>query len=286
MQLPYQVDLRGQVAVVTGGGGILCREMAMALAACGARVVVGSRNLEKVQAVADAIKADGGQALALSFDVTNKASLVAANAAVEAQFGPCDLLINGAGGNHPKGTTAREVMAREDLSAPADGTTRTFYDLDPAGLEYVFNLNFYGTILATQVFTRHMAERGRGNVINISSMSGFTPLTKVVAYGSAKAAVNNFTRWAAVHLSKVGVRVNAIAPGFLLTEQNRHLLTTPDGGMTPRGKTIVAHTPMGRYGRPEELLGAVLWLASDAASGFVTGAVIPLDGGFSAFSGV
>jgi NAD(P)-dependent dehydrogenase (short-subunit alcohol dehydrogenase family) len=217
--------------------------------------------------------------------VLEKESLAAANDKVKRELGPVDILINGAGGNHPKGTTSLEHLRKEDIS----GATKdliTFYDLDPKSIEFVFNLNFLGTLLPTQAFTREMAGKGRGVVINISSMNAFRPLTKIPAYSGAKAAVSNLTQWLAVHFSKVGVRVNAIAPGFFLTDQNRTLLTKPDGTWTPRADTILAHTPMGKFGVPEDLVGALLWLTSDEASGFVTGVVIPIDGGFAVFSGV
>jgi NAD(P)-dependent dehydrogenase (short-subunit alcohol dehydrogenase family) len=285
MQLPFRIDLTGKVAVVTGGSGVLCRRMAMALAECGAGVAVLGRRLDAVEAVAAEIRTAGGKALAVSCDVLNRAGLTAANATIEKELGAVDILVNGAGGNHPKGTTTRDYLFPEDLTNPQEGKL-TFFELEPEGLQYVLNLNLIGTVLPTQVFGRSMAKRAHGVVINISSMAAFTPLTRISAYSSAKAAVNNFTQWLAVHLSRVGVRVNAIAPGFFLTEQNRNLLTTPDGSPTPRANTIVAHTPMGRFGRPDELLGTLLWLVSDEASGFVTGTVIPVDGGFSAFSGV
>jgi len=217
--------------------------------------------------------------------VLEKASLEAANARIEKELGPADILVNGAGGNHPKGTTSREYFDPADLEQAAQNVT-TFYDLDPKGIEFVFSLNFLGTLLPSQVFTRAMALRRHGVVVNISSMNAFKPLTKIPAYSAAKAAVSNFTQWLAVHLSKAGIRVNAIAPGFFLTDQNRALLTRPDGALTARGNTIIAHTPMGRFGQPEDLAGTLLWLVSDEASGFVTGTVIPVDGGFSSFSGV
>src|ERR1035438_5746840 len=191
---------------------------------------------------------------------------------------PVDILINGAGRNHPKGTTSLEYLRKEDISGAAKELI-TFYDLDPKGIEFVFNLNFLGTLLPTQAFTREMVGKGKGVVINISSMNSFRPLTKIPAYSGAKAAVSNFTQWLAVHFSKVGVRVNAIAPGFFLTDQNRTLLTKPDGSLTPRANTIIANTPMGKFGTPEDLIGALLWLTSAEASGFVTGVVIPIDGG-------
>jgi NAD(P)-dependent dehydrogenase (short-subunit alcohol dehydrogenase family) len=285
MTVPFRVDLSSDVAVVTGGGGILCGSMAQALAACGARVAVADLRQEAADKVAASIRAQGGKAMGVACNVLEKASLEQANALVEKEFGPVTLLVNGAGGNHPKGTTTKEYLFPDDLKQAVEGVT-TFYDLDPKGVEFVFNLNFLGTLLPTQVFTKAMAKAGRGTVINISSMNAFTPLTKIPAYSGAKAAVSNFTQWLAVHFSKVGVRVNAIAPGFFLTDQNRSLLTRPDGSLTPRGDTIIAHTPMGRFGQPDDLTGALLWLADSQSAGFVTGTVIPVDGGFSAFSGV
>lgn len=285
MKIPMRMDLNGEVALVTGGGGILCGCMAEALAQCGAKVAVADLRLEGAESVASRIRADGGQAAAFACNVLEKASLEQCSAEVEKALGSVTILINGAGGNHPKGTTTREYLFPDDLKGAVEGVT-TFYDLDPKGVEFVFNLNFLGTLLPTQVFTRAMAGRGRGCVINISSMNAFTPLTKIPAYSGAKAAVSNFTQWLAVHFSKVGIRVNAIAPGFFLTDQNRSLLTRTDGSLTPRGSTILSHTPMGRFGEAQDLVGALLWLASDKAAGFVTGTVIPVDGGFSAFSGV
>lgn len=285
MSVPFKIDLSGKVAVVTGGGGILCSSMAKALAECGAKLAVLDLREEAAQRVADEIKGAGGEAIGVACNVLDRESLESANRTIVSAMGPCDILINGAGGNHPKGTTSREHLSREDLTSPKENVT-TFYDLDPKGIEFVFGLNFLGTLLPTQVFTREMALRGKGVVINISSMNAFTPLTKIPAYSAAKAAVSNFTQWLAVHMAEVGIRVNAIAPGFFLTDQNRSLLTTPDGKMTPRGQTIITHTPMGRYGTPEDLLGTLLWLTSDAATGFVTGTVVAVDGGFSAFSGV
>jgi len=285
MTVPFKVDLSGKVALVTGGGGVLCGCMAKALAECGAAVAVADLRLEAADAVAGEIVAGGGKAIGVSCNVLEKASLEAASRQVSDQLGPVDILINGAGGNHPKGTTSKEHLLPEDLGEAVEGVT-TFYDLDPDGVQFVFNLNFLGTLLPTQVFTRGMAKAGKGTVINISSMNAFTPLTKIPAYSGAKAAVSNFTQWLAVHMSKVGIRVNAIAPGFFLTDQNRSLLTQEDGSLTPRGNTIVSHTPMGKFGSPDDLVGALLWLVSDAGSGFVTGTVIPIDGGFSAFSGV
>lgn len=285
MSVPYTVDLKGEVAVVTGGSGVLCSRMARALADCGASVAVLSRTQESVDRVAGDIVAAGGRAIGVACNVLDKPSLEQANASVEQAFGPVTILVNGAGGNHPDGTTTKEYLFPEDLEAAVAGV-KTFFDLDPKGVEFVFNLNFLGTLLPTQAFTRGMARSGAGTVINISSMNAFRPLTKIPAYSGAKAAIDNFTRWLAVHFSKVGVRVNAIAPGFFVTEQNRALLVKPDGTWTPRAGKILAQTPMGRFGEPDELLGALLWLASRRASGFVTGTVIPVDGGFSAYSGV
>lgn len=283
--MPITVNLKGQVALVTGGGGVLCSTMAKALAQCGAKVAISDIKQDSADRVAAEINADGGRAIGVASDVLNKASLEQANVIVEKELGAVTILVNGAGGNHPKGTTSREYLLPGDLTQQVEGIT-TFYDLDPKGIEFVFNLNFLGTLLPTQVFTRSMAKAGRGVVINISSMNAFTPLTKIPAYSGAKAAVSNFTQWLAVHFSKVGIRVNAIAPGFFLTDQNRALLTMPDGSLTPRGNTIIAHTPMGKFGSADDLVGALLWLSSSEAAGFVTGTVIPVDGGFSAFSGV
>jgi NAD(P)-dependent dehydrogenase (short-subunit alcohol dehydrogenase family) len=285
MNTPFQVDLKDQVALITGGGGVLCGTMARALAASGARVAVADLKAEAAEKVAAAIRAEGGTAVGVSCNVLELASLKEANEKVKKEFGAVTLLINGAGGNHPKGTTSLEYLRKEDIENPNKDLI-TFYDLDPKGIEFVFSLNFLGTLLPTQAFTREMALSGKGAVINISSMNAFRPLTKIPAYSGAKAAVSNFTQWLAVHMSRVGIRVNAIAPGFFVTDQNRSLLTKPDGSWTPRANTILAHTPMGKFGASEDLVGALLWLASERASGFVTGVVVPVDGGFAAFSGV
>ena len=284
MNPPFNVDLSGKVAAVTGGSGVLCSRMAVALSECGARVAVLSRRQEAVDAVATEIRETGGEAMGISCDVLDRDTIVAANKTIEAGFGPVDILINGAGGNHPKGTASVERLGPGDLTSN-DPDLRTFFDLDREGVGFVFDLNFLGTLLPTQILARSMAERQSGVIINISSMSALLPMTKVLAYSAAKAAIDNFTRWLAVHMSKVGVRVNAIAPGFYLTEQNRTLLTKEDGSLTARGDTIISQTPAGRFGRPEELLGTLLWLVDDDASGFITGIVVPVDGGFSAFSG-
>ena len=280
-----EVKLNGKVAVVTGGGGVLCGIMAKALAKAGAKVAILDLRAEAAEAVAEEIRAEGGVAMGLSANVLELASLQAAEAKISAEYGPCDILVNGAGGNNPKGTTSKEFLTKEDLAAKVEGVT-TFFDLDPAGVGFVFNLNFLGTLLPTQVFCRKMAEGKGGNVLNISSMNAFCPLTKIPAYSGAKAAISNFTQWLAVHFSKVNIRVNAIAPGFFLTNQNRALLTNPDGSLTARGNTILTHTPMGKFGSPEDLIGAMLFLLDDEAAGFVNGVVLPIDGGFAAFSGV
>jgi NAD(P)-dependent dehydrogenase (short-subunit alcohol dehydrogenase family) len=285
MAVPFKINLQNKTAVITGGGGVLCGCMAMALAECGAKVAILDLRKEAADKVADQVKAAGGTAIGVACNVLDRASLETARETIKAAFGPCDILINGAGGNHPLGTTSKERLYKEDLDKVQEGF-KTFYDLDPKGIEFVFGLNFLGTLVPTQVFTKDMARAGKGTVINISSMNAFKPLTKIPAYSAAKAAVSNFTQWLAVHMSTVGIRVNAIAPGFFLTDQNRGLLTQPDGSMTERGKTIIGHTPMGRYGKPEDLVGALLWLCSDEGAAFVTGTVVAIDGGFSAFSGV
>lgn len=282
MKLPFSIDLKGKTAVVTGAGGVLCSIFAKAIAASGARVALLDLNKEAAQRVADEITADGGTARAYAANVLDKASLEAVAEQVKAELGECDILVNGAGGNNPKATTTNEYYMDGDL----EKEITTFFDLEQSGVEFVFNLNFLGTLLPTQVFAKHMAQIKSGNIINISSMNGFTPLTKIPAYSGAKAAISNFTEWLAVHFSKVGIRVNAIAPGFFVTAQNKNLLFDADGNPTPRTGKILAATPMGRFGDAEELLGALLYLLCEPASGFVTGVVIPVDGGFNAYSGV
>jgi len=266
--------LGGQVAVVTGGGGVLCGVMSRTLARVGARVAVLDLFPEAARAVADDINAAGGEAIALKADVLSQESLEAARDVVLDRFGHVDILINGAGGNKKQATTS------PDLS---------FFDLPPDAVQWVFNLNFVGTLLPSQVFGRIMADAGEGVVLNVSSMNAFRPLTRIPAYSAAKAAVSNFTQWLAVHLAREyspRIRVNALAPGFFLTAQNRFLLLDEaTGELTPRGQTIIDHTPLGRFGEPADLIGTTLWLLSPAAS-FVTGIVVPVDGGFSAFSGV
>lgn len=282
MKLPIQMDLTGKVAVVTGAGGVLCSMMAEALAVCGAKVALLDRNVEAAQANADAIVAKGYIAKGYEANVLEKESLAAAHEAILADFGTCDILINGAGGNNPRATTDKEYFELGDI----DAETKSFFDLEQSGVEFVFNLNFIGTLLPTQEFAKDMVEKEHANILNIASMNAYTPLTKIPAYSGAKAAITNFTQWLAVHFSRTGIRVNAIAPGFFATKQNAALLFNPDGTPTPRTGKILAATPMGRFGETEELLGAVLFLLNDEAAGFITGVCIPIDGGFSSYSGV
>jgi len=273
-----------KVIVLTGAGGVLCSTLAKALAKEGHKIAVLDLRIEAANKVADEIKKEGGIALGVVCNVLEKESLIEAKKVINKELGSCDILINGAGGNHPLGTTSNPHLLEEDLLNEAEGF-KTFFDLDPKGIEFVFNLNFIGTLLPTQVFAKDMVGKKGCSILNISSMNAFTPLTKIPAYSGAKAAVSNFTQWLAVHFSKVGIRVNALAPGFFLTDQNRALLTTENGELTPRGNTIIEQTPMGKFGEPEDLVGTTLWLCGEGAS-FVTGVVVPIDGGFSAFSGV
>lgn len=277
-------EFSGKVAVVTGGGGVLCSTMAQALSDRGAKIAILDLREETAERVAAEIREKGGEAVGVACNVLDLASLKAAQQKVTELLGTCDILINGAGGNHPKGTTSKNFLFAEDLESTEEGL-KTFFDLDPEGIKFVFDLNFIGTLLPTQVFAKDMIGKSDASIINISSMNAFTPLTKIPAYSGAKAAISNFTQWLAVHFSKVGIRVNALAPGFFLTEQNRTLLTNTDGSLTDRGNTIISHTPMGRFGTPDDLTGTLLWLCGDGSQ-FVTGVVIPIDGGFSAFSGV
>lgn len=284
MNLPFDLDLSGKVIVITGGGGVLCGMFAKALGKTGAKIAVLDLNESAASKVAEEINKGGSTAIGYQANVLNLSSLQSVRESILKDFGACDILINGAGGNNPKGTTTKEYLFPEDLKTKEEITT--FFDLDPDGISFVFNLNFLGTLLPTQVFAKAMAKNNKGNIINISSMNAFTPLTKIPAYSGAKAAVSNFTQWLAVHFSKVGVRVNAIAPGFFVTSQNKDLLFNSDGTPTPRTGKILAATPMGRFGDAEELIGTLLWLVNDKASSFVDGVVIPVDGGFSAYSGV
>ena len=270
--------------VLTGAGGVLCSTLAKALAEQGNKVAVLDLRKEAADKVATEINKSGGKAIGVAANVLEKDSLKKAKEVINNAFGKVDILINGAGGNHPLGTTSNPFFAMEDLQNTTEGF-KTFFDLDPKGIEFTFNLNFLGTLIPTQVFAEDMVGRKGCSVLNISSMNAFTPLTKIPAYSGAKAAVSNFTQWLAVHFSKVGIRVNAIAPGFFLTDQNRSLLTNADGSLTQRGQQIIDQTPMNRYGNPEDLISSTLYLCDDA-SAFVTGIVIPIDGGFSAYSGV
>jgi len=267
-------DLSGQVAVVTGGTGVLCSEITCALAANGARVVILDRNLDPLPSLLERIGPAACNTLAVQGNVLDPDSLKQAAQTVMDRFGQVDILINGAGGNKPQATTS---------------ATQSFFDLPQDAFQWVFNLNFVGTLVPCQVFGKLMAEQGTGDILNISSMNAFRPLTRIPAYSAAKAAVSNFTQWLAVHMSQnyaPAIKVNAIAPGFFITEQNRYLLTDKEtGGYTPRGQSVISHTPMARFGDPSDLVGAVLWLLSPSA-GFVHGVVVPIDGGFSAFSGV
>jgi len=278
-------SLHGKTAIVTGGGGVLCKTMAAELAKNGANVAVLDLRKEAAQAAAHDIAGMGYTAIGVECNVLERASLEAACASISDRFGGIDILVNGAGGNSPKATTSKEQLFPEDLTTTLEGL-KTLFDLDPDGVQFVFNLNFIGTLLPTQVFGKPMAEKNGGTIINISSMNAFRPLTKIPAYSAAKAAISNFTQWLAVHMAPVNIRVNAIAPGFFLTDQNRFLLTDEKTGeLTQRGQTIIGHTPMRRIGNPEDLLGTLMWLVSGQSS-FVTGIVVPVDGGFSAFSGV
>ena len=275
-------DLSGKVAVVTGAGGVLCSAFAKVLARAGAKVALLDLNYDAADKFAQEIVEEGGVAKAYKCNVLDKEICYAVADQVQADFGPCDILLNGAGGNNPRATTDKEYFELGDIEAD----TKSFFDLDKSGVEFVFNLNFIGALIPTQAFARQMVGREGCNIMNISSMNAYTPLTKIPAYSGAKAAISNFTAWLAVHFSKVGIRVNAIAPGFFSTQQNASLLWNPDGSPTARTGKILAATPMGRFGLPEELNGALLFLLNNEAAGFITGITLPVDGGFSAYSGV
>ena len=280
MELPLKIDLTGKVAVVTGGGGVLCSVLAEALARCGAKVALLDRSAAGGHP--QRLRDMGLTVNGYRCDVLDKESIVSCHKQILSDFGPCDILINGAGGNNPRANTDKEYFEPGDI----DGDTKSFFDLEREGFEAVFNLNFLGTLLTTQVFAADMLSGKPASVINISSMSAYAPLTKVPAYSGAKSAINNFTSWLAVHFKNTGIRVNAIAPGFFVTSQNRDLLFDGEGKPTARTEKILAATPMGRFGEAEELVGTLLWLVDSKASGFVTGVVIPVDGGFNAYSGV
>ena len=275
-------DLTGKVAVVTGAGGVLCSGFSKVLSRAGAKVALLDLNYEAADRYAQEIAAEGGVAKAYQCNVLDKEACYAVADQVLSDFGPCDILLNGAGGNNARATTDKEYFEPGDIEAD----TKSFFDLDKSGVEFVFNLNFIGALIPTQAFARQMVSREGCNIMNISSMNAYTPLTKIPAYSGAKAAISNFTEWLAVHFSKVGIRVNAIAPGFFSTQQNAALLWNPDGSPTARTGKILAATPMGRFGQPEELNGALLFLLNNEAAGFITGVTIPIDGGFSAYSGV
>ncbi len=281
MKLPFQINLDNKVAVITGAGGVLCSGFAKALAACGAKVALLDINTAAAQLVADEIIKDGGVAIAVEANCLKTESLEVAHQVVLEKLGKCDILINGAGGNNPRGTTDNETMTPDMLDKK---DLKTFFDLDPDGIRFVFDLNVVAAVLTTQVFTKEMVNNG-GVILNISSMNAFRPLTKIPAYSAAKAAVSNLTQWLAVHFAPCNIRVNAIAPGFFVTNQNRDLLFK-DGKPTARTEKILRGTPMDRFGDMDDLTGTLLWLVSNEASGFVTGVVVPVDGGFAAYSGV
>lgn len=280
--IPFKIDLNGKVAAVTGGGGVLCSEFSKALAQCGAKVAVLDLKKEAADAVAQEIESNGGTAIGVACNVLDKKSLSGAKKTVNEKLGTVDILINGAGGNNPKGTTTKDYFDKSDLNKE---DVKTFFDLDEDGVRFVFDLNFTGTLLTTQVFAPDMIDRD-GVIINVSSMNAFTPLTRIPAYSGAKAAISNFTQWLAVHFSKSKIRVNAIAPGFFLTEQNKALLLDSEGKYTARSEKILSQTPMDRFGDKSELIGALLFLTSNEAASFVNGIILPVDGGFSAYSGV
>ena len=281
MRVMELFDLKGKIAAITGGGGDLCGTMADALGEIGVKVAILDADLENAKKREKAIIDAGGEAKAFCCNVLEEEQLKKSLEEIRDLWGVPELLINGAGGNNPLGSTTKEFLETEDLNR--DGVIG-FLDLDFAGVSKVFNLNFLGTFLSTKIFSRGMIENQKGVVVNIASMSGFTPLTKVMAYSAAKAAVANFTRWLAVHFSHIGIRVNAIAPGFFMTEQLRFLhIDQKTGEYTPRARKVIAHTPMGRYGDPEDLIGVLIWLLS-GASKFVTGVVVPVDGGVSSYS--
>ncbi len=277
------MEYNNKTVVITGGGGVLCGAFAKYIASLGAKVAILDLKKEAADAVANEIVAAGGTAKGYAANVLKKEELEAVKAEINKDFGKCDILINGAGGNNPKGTTTNEYFKKEDI---LDESVVSFFDLDPSGIEFVFNLNFLGTLLPTQVFAMDMIDGNGGSIINVSSMNAFCPLTKIPAYSGAKAAVSNFTQWLSVHFANANIRVNAIAPGFFVTAQNKALLFDEAGNPTARTQKILAATPMNRFGKPEELIGTLKWLTDDDASGFVTGVVVPVDGGFNAYSGV
>ena len=282
MESPFKINLKDKVVVVTGAGGVICSYLASVIAENGAKVALLDLNKAAAQVYADEINQAGGIAKAYEANVLVKESLEAAHEQILNDFGPCDILINGAGGNNPRATTDNEYAELDDAAK----NIKTFFDLDIKGVEFVFNLNFIGTLLPSQVFSKDMVGKKDCSILNVSSMNAYTPLTKIPAYSGAKAAVTNFTQWLAVHFSHIGIRVNAIAPGFFSTKQNEKLLWNEDGTPTARTGKILAATPMGRFGVVEDLAGATLFLISPEAASFITGICIPIDGGFSSYSGV
>lgn len=282
MKLPFEIDLKDKVVVITGAGGVICSHLAKAIAMNGAKVCLLDLSKENADKHAAEIVKEGYIAKGYEANVLKKDSLIACHEQILRDFGSCDILINGAGGNNPKATTDNEYAEMDDDLKDM----KTFFDLDEAGVEFVFNLNFIGTLLPSQVFAKDMVGKKGCSILNISSMNAYTPLTKIPAYSGAKSAVSNFTKWLAVHFSHIGIRVNAIAPGFFSTAQNAKLLWNPDGTPTPRTHKIISATPMGRFGEIDELVGATLFLLSEEAASFITGICIPIDGGFSSYSGV
>ena len=278
-------NLKGRVAVITGGGGVLCSGFAKDLASFGVKVAVLDLREDAAQKVVDEINADGGTALAVGCNVLEAESLENARQKINSTLGTCDILINGAGGNSPLGTTTKDTLEFSDLAEKAEGV-KTFFDLDAKGIEFVFNLNFLGTLLTTQCFAKDMVGKEHVCILNISSMNSYRPLTRIPAYSAAKAAVSNFTQFMAVHFADVGIRVNAIAPGFFSTNQNKTLLFNEDGSLTARSNKIISHTPLRRFGVPSDLTGALIFLCDEEYSGVITGVILPVDGGFSAYSGV
>lgn len=283
LKLPFEVDLSGKVAVVTGAGGVLCSVFAQALAQCGTKVALLDLNEAAANRVAEDLRNQGFTAQGYACNVLDKANCLAVREQIHQDLGTCDILLNGAGGNNPRATTDKEIYEEGDIDRE---DIKTFFNLQPEGVEFVFQLNFLGTLIPTQVFAPDMLGKEDVSILNISSMNAYTPLTKIPAYSGAKAAVSNFTQWLAVHFAQAGIRVNAIAPGFLVSNQNRSLLFNEDGSPTARTGKIMAGTPMRRFGSPEELVGGVLFLLSKPAAGFITGVVLPIDGGFNAYSGV
>lgn len=280
MKGKFDIDLSGKVVVITGAGGIICGAIARELAPSGAAIALLDLNKGAAQKVADDIVAAGGKANAYECNVLDKNSIQAAHDAVVKDFGTCDILVNGAGGNNPRATTDNEFCI---IGEQVD---KDFFALDESGVKFVFDLNFIGTFLPTQVFAKDMLGKSGCSILNISSMNAYTPLTKIPAYSAAKAGISNFTQWLAVHFAKAGIRVNAIAPGFFVTNQNRALLFDADGNPTARTEKILRSTPMGRFGEVEEIMGATKLLISEEEAAFITGVVIPIDGGFNAYSGV